>query len=66
MKIEGEKWYTAHEVAGLLNVTEETVKNYCRSGRLAGKRIGPRKRWHIQGRTVEEKRTEWGLDVIQN
>ena len=33
-----EKWYTVTEAAGILGVSDETVRNHIKSGRLAGAR----------------------------
>jgi Helix-turn-helix domain len=66
MKIDASKWYTAREAASHLGVTEESVKKYCRTGTLAGKQKGPKKRWHVLGTAIMKKRKEWGLDEHDN
>jgi hypothetical protein len=57
-------WYTAREAAFLLGneVTEATVKEYCKTGKLRAKKVGPRQRWMIQGSSVLELRTKWEID----
>jgi hypothetical protein len=62
MKIDPNKRYTSREAAALLEVTEETIKKYCRSGAMQGKQIGPKKRWFVLGSAVSKKRKEWGMD----
>ena len=61
---EPKRWYTARETVELLDsqVTEATVKEYCNSGKLKGKKIGPRKRWVILGSSIQQLRREWGID----
>jgi hypothetical protein len=57
-------WYTAREAVHLLRdeVTEATVKEYCKRGELKAKRVGPKKRWMILGSSIRELRRKWGLD----
>lgn len=55
------RWYTAREVTSFLGVTELTVTAQCRSKRLTGRKIGPKKRWHVLGREIQRKMKEWGL-----
>jgi Helix-turn-helix domain len=56
-------WYTAKEAADLLGeVTEATVKEYCKRGALDAKKVGPKQRWKIRGASLIAKRTEWGMD----
>jgi hypothetical protein len=62
MKIDPDFDYSAAEAAELLQVTADTVKEYCRTGQLVGKRLGPKKRWHIRGSALIKKRKEWGFD----
>ena len=60
-----ERWYTAREAVEFLNqeVTEATVKEYCKSGKLKkSKRMGPKKRWMILGSSIQQLRREWGID----
>jgi hypothetical protein len=64
MKTDPTKWYPCREAADLLGVVEDTVKKYLRDGDLAGKQIGPKKRWHVQGSAILKKRKEWSLDEI--
>ncbi|MCU1303462.1 MAG: hypothetical protein JWQ87_3746 [Candidatus Sulfotelmatobacter sp.] len=57
-------WYTARETADLLGneVTEATVKEYCKNGTLKSKKVGPKKRWMIPGSAIVGLRRKWGLD----
>jgi hypothetical protein len=63
-EVEGERWYPVREAITLLDgyLIEDTLKNYCRAGRVKAKKIGPRRQWHIQGVEVLRLRAEWGLD----
>lgn len=58
------QWFSAKEAASLLNdeVTEATVKEYCKGRKLAAKKVGPRKRWMISGAAIHKLRKEWGID----
>ena len=62
--VESDNWYTAKETAGLLNdeVTEATIKGYCKRGRVKAKQVGPRRRWMIQGSSILKLRREWKID----
>jgi hypothetical protein len=62
--IVADTWYTARDTVNLLDgqVTEATVKDYCRRGTLKGKRQGPRKRWVVVGSSILALRRKWGLD----
>lgn len=42
-----ERWLTVPEVADVLRVHPETVREWLRSGRLEGVRIGRRSGWRI-------------------
>lgn len=64
MRISSDKWYTAREAAALLDVTEETVKDYCRRDKIKGRQVGPRKQWHVRGTEIERIRKEWNLDIV--
>ena len=57
-------WYTAREAAELLKgeVTEATVKEYCKRGELKAKKVGPRRRWMILGSSIEQLREKWAID----
>jgi helix-turn-helix protein len=59
-----DKWYTAREAASLLNdeVTEATIKEYCKRRELIAKKVGPRKRWMISGAAIQKLRKKWGID----
>lgn len=39
-EIEGNKFYTIQDVAKILEVTDQTVRTYIKTGKLPGKRIG--------------------------
>ena len=57
-------WYTAREASRLLDneVTEATIKSYCRNQKVKCKRKGPRKEWCVLGAELTRLRREWGLD----
>jgi len=63
-KVRADAWYSAREATALLSgeVTEATVKEYCRTAQVKCKRVGPRKRWMIQGSSIVDLRKKWGLD----
>ena len=64
VKIEKDEMYSARKAADLLEVTAETVKKYCRNGKIKGKRRGPKKIWHVQGSEIIKLRKAWGLDGV--
>lgn len=43
--IEGVKAYSTKEAAEALNVSEKTIREYCKSGQLKARRIG--RPWYI-------------------
>lgn len=57
-------WYNAREAASLLKeeVTEATVKEYCKQGKVAAKKVGPKKRWMISGASIKKLRKDWGIE----
>ena len=61
--LKSDSWYTAREASSLLNdeVTEATIKEYCKRGELAAKKVGPRKRWMISGVAIQKLRKKWGI-----
>ncbi|NIA23001.1 MAG: helix-turn-helix domain-containing protein [Proteobacteria bacterium] len=44
------EFYTVVEVAKLLSLSDQTVRNILRAGKLSGKKIG--RRWHIKGSSL--------------
>ena len=66
VRVEPGRWYTAREAGSALSVTEQTIKSYLRSGKIPGKRIGPKRQWHVEGQEIARLAREWGLDVIAN
>lgn len=62
--IDPECWYTARETSDLLGneVTEATVKEYCKKRTLKCKRVGPKRRWMVIGASILALRKKWGLD----
>jgi hypothetical protein len=62
--VDPEAWYTARQTADLLGkeVTEATVKEYCKKGTVKCKKVGPKKRWMILGSSITGLRRKWGLD----
>ena len=63
-KINPRLWYTARKASALLDgeITELTVKVYCREGKVRAKRKGPHKEWHVLGSEIIRLRKEWDLD----
>lgn len=61
-RIDPARWYSAREAAALLEVTEATVKSYCREEKIQGKRRGPKRQWFTQGKEIARLRNEWSLD----
>lgn len=61
-KIDPKRWYTAREAGGFLDVTAETIKNYCKKKTMAGRRVGPKSEWRVQGSQIVSKARKWGLD----
>jgi Helix-turn-helix domain len=57
-------WYTAREASTVLRgeVTEATIKEYCKRGELKAKKVGPKKRWMILGSSIDELRRKWKID----
>jgi len=57
-------WYTAREAAEFLGgeVTEATVKEYCKRQEVDAKKVGPKQRWKIRGASLIELRRKWGMD----
>jgi hypothetical protein len=57
-------WYIAREAAELLRgeVTEATVKDYCKHGKLKAKKVGPKKRWMVLGSSIQQLRKNWAID----
>lgn len=66
LQIDPKKYYTVSKALDFLHDgdirTAETVKRYCRNGNLKGKRIGPKKVWHVLGSSIIALRKSWGLD----
>lgn len=62
--IDPDNWYSARQTAELLGneVTEATVKGYCKKSTLKCKRMGPKKRWMVLGSSILGLRKKWGLD----
>jgi len=63
-EIDPTMWYSARDTAGLLGneVTEATVKDYCKKSTLKSKRVGPKRRWMVLGSSIISLRKKWGLD----
>jgi hypothetical protein len=65
-KIDPKQYYTISQTAIFLRdggvKTPETVKRYCRSGKLKGKKKGPKKVWYVLGSSVTALRKDWELD----
>jgi len=63
--IDPNNWYTARETSDLLGneVTEATVKEYCKNSAVKCKRVGPKKRWMVLGASILTLRKKWSLDL---
>jgi hypothetical protein len=65
-RIDPEKHYTLAETAAFLKdggvTTTETIKRYCRTGKLKGKKKGAKQMWHVLGSSIKALREEWDLD----
>jgi len=66
MKIDPKKSYSAKEAADFLEVSEDTVKDYCRRKKLPGKQVGPKKRWHVLGTSILKQRKDWDMDDLSS
>ena len=64
IQIDPKGWYTARETAELLDgeVTEATVKEYCKRGSVKAKKVGPRRRWEILGKSIQDLRRKWKME----
>jgi hypothetical protein len=61
-RIEPNRWYTAREVERFLNVKEQTITRYCRTGELnPAEKRGPRQQWYIKGAAIIRLRNRWKL-----
>lgn len=60
-KIDLKRQYSAREAANLLGVTPDTVKGYCRDGKITGKRVGPKKNWMVVGSEIVRLLASWNL-----
>lgn len=47
-----QKYYTLSEVARLLDLSDRTIRNYVKDGKLKGKKIGPQ--WRFTREQIEE------------
>jgi hypothetical protein len=64
-KIGPKEYYTIFQTANFLRdgvKTAETVKRYCRTGKLKGKKTGPKRVWHVLGSSIIALRKDWELD----
>jgi len=66
VKISKDQLYSARKAADFLKVTAETVKKYCRTGKIKGKQLGPKKLWHVPGAEITRLHKAWGLDGVQS
>jgi hypothetical protein len=57
-------WYTAREAAEYLagEVTEATLKEYCKREEVEAKKVGPKQRWKIRGASIIELRRKWEIN----
>ncbi|MBA7566788.1 hypothetical protein ES708_08484 [subsurface metagenome] len=49
IKIDNEAFYSVKDLVDLLNLTELTIRDYLRSGRLRGKKNKVNRFWYIKG-----------------
>lgn len=59
-KLQDDKYYTAEEASVYIKVKTQTVNNYFRQGKLRGKKIGPKDKWHVKGSDLRKKMKEFG------
>jgi hypothetical protein len=64
LQVDRTNWYGPREASVLLDqqVTELTLKQYCRDKKVEAKKFGPKKEWRILGSEILRLRREWGLD----
>ena len=57
-------WYAVRDAAEFLKgeMTEATLKVYCKRGDLKAKKVGPKKRWMILGSAIQQLREKWAID----
>jgi hypothetical protein len=57
-------WYTARDTVLLVDgqVTEATIKDYCKAKKLKCKKVGPRKQWMIAGSAIKKLRKDWKIE----
>jgi hypothetical protein len=60
--VDTERMYTTREAAGLFGVTPETVKSYCRSGRIKGRQVAPKKEGMVPATEIKRLLRERNLD----
>lgn len=65
-QIDPRKHYTVTQTAAFLRdggvSTAETIKRYCRNGKLQGKKKGAKGAWHVLGSSIIALREEWALE----
>jgi hypothetical protein len=65
-QIDPRKYYTISQTAALLRDggvnTADTVKRYCRNGKLEGKKKGAKGIWHVLGSSIIALREKWDLE----
>ncbi len=49
-----DRWYTVEEIAGRLQVHEQTVRRWLRDGDLDGRNFGGRTGWRISESAINE------------
>ena len=66
LNIDPKQHYTIAQTTDLLRdgdvATPETIKRYCRNGKLKGKKKGAKQVWHVLGSSIIALRKKWGLD----
>ncbi len=65
IKIDPQKFYAPPVAAKFLGVTPDTVKAYCRKGKLKGERGGLKQVWRIRGSVLQEFHARWKLATLE-
>lgn len=62
--VDAERWYSARDASYHLEVTEQTVTEWCRRGVIKEcRKIGSKMKWHVLGSEILRIREERGLNV---
>jgi excisionase family DNA binding protein len=50
--MDSERWYTVQQIATMLQVHEQTVREWLRTGQLRGRSFGGRTGWRVRERDL--------------